>query len=65
MGLKAQIQGVTKSHAPPLRYPLLHHPHPDMRSKSGLVRAYLDLILGWGWYRRGYLRIPWMNKLRS
>ena len=41
-----------------LRYPLLYHPHYKIRPKQGLIKDYLGLILGWGWYRRGYFRIP-------
>ena len=37
-----------------LTYPFLYHAHP----KEGLIEAYLDLLLGWGWYPRGYLRVP-------
>ena len=43
-----------------LRYPLLYHPHPKTRPKQGLIKACLDLLLEWGWYRRGYLKIPWL-----
>ena len=41
-----------------VRCPLLYHPHPKTRLKQGSIKAYLDLILGWVWYRRGYLTIP-------
>ena len=26
-----------------------------MRLKKGLIKAYLDLVLGFGWYRKGVL----------
>ena len=31
-----------------LRYSLLYHPHPKMRPKKSSIKAYLDLMLGWG-----------------
>ena len=37
---------------------LVYHSHPKTRPKQGLIRVYLKLVLGWGWYRRGYLLIP-------
>ena len=40
-----------------LRYPPLYHPYPTIMAKQGLIKVYLDLISGWGWYRREYLRI--------
>ena len=50
------VQGVSFDHRL-LRYPLLYQPHAKRRPKESLIKAYLDLVLGWGQYRSGYLRI--------
>ena len=37
-----------------LRYLLLHHTHPKLRPKQHLIKAYLDLLLGWGCTSEAY-----------
>ena len=32
-----------------------YHLNPQIKHKYGLMKAYLELVLGWGWLKMGYL----------